>query len=41
MDTKNAKQGYLLTFDFRKKRKGKIKAEWIEVDGKRIFDVVV
>ena len=41
MDTKNAKEGYLLTFDFRKKRTGKIKSKWVEVDGKRIFEVLV
>ena len=41
MDTKNAKEGYLLTFDFRKTRTGVIKAEWVEVDGKRIFEVLV
>ena len=41
MDTKNAKEGYLLAFDFRKKRTGKIKAKWAEVDGKRIFEVLV
>ena len=41
METKNAKEGYLLTFDFRKEKTGEHKAEWMDVGGKRVFDVVV
>ena len=41
MSSKNASEGYLLTFDFRKNRVGVYKAEWIEVNGKRTFDVLV
>ena len=41
MNSKNANKGYLLTFDFRKNRNGKIKTKWVEVDGKRIFEVMV
>jgi hypothetical protein len=38
---KNADKGYLLTFDFRKEKNKERKTEWIEVNGKKIFDVVV
>ena len=41
MEKKGANEGYLLTFDFRKERAGEYTAEWVEVDGKRIFEVVV
>ena len=41
LESKNAAEGYLLTFDFRKKKTGKHKAGWVEIGGKRIFDVVV
>ena len=41
METKNANEGYLLTFDFRKNKTGEYNAEWVEVGGKRVFDVVV
>ena len=41
MNTMNLSEGYLLAFDFRKKRRGKIKTKWVEVHGKRIFDVLV
>ncbi|MCL1793582.1 MAG: AAA-like domain-containing protein [Oscillospiraceae bacterium] len=40
MDIKKSKTGYLLTFDFRKKNK-QTKAEWVEIGGKRIFEVIV
>ena len=39
LDARSAKAGYLLTFDFRKKKEPR--TEWIEYEGKRIFDVVV
>jgi hypothetical protein len=40
LDCKGLGEGYLLTFDFRKE--GKVqKAEWVEYNGKRIFDVIV
>ena len=48
---KNITEGYLLTFDFRKKGKnspllegdegGASESKWVEFEGKRIFDVVV
>ena len=38
---KNADSGYLLTFDFRKEQSKEHRAEWIEIDGKKIFDVIV
>ena len=41
METKNANEGYLLTFDFRKNRTGEYTANWVDIKGKRIFDVVV
>jgi hypothetical protein len=41
LNSKRADTGYLLTFDFRQKENKKSKAEWIEIDGKRIFDVLV
>ena len=41
MDSKNSKTGYLLTFDFRKKSNKERKAEWFEIDGKNIFEVVL
>ena len=41
MKTKNAKEGYLLTFDFRKVKTEEYEAEWADVGGKRIFDIVV
>ena len=37
---KNAKKGYLLTFDFRTREK-KPKAEWIQVEDKEIYEVQV
>ncbi len=39
MDSKNAKKGYLLTFDFRKNKE--TKAEWVNMNGKEIFEVIV
>ena len=39
MDAKKANIGYLLTFDFRKSAKRK--AEWLEIGGKKIFDVII
>jgi hypothetical protein len=40
LDAKGFNEGYLLTFDFRKEEK-QTKAEWVEFQGKRIFDVVI
>ena len=41
MDSKNAKEGFLLTFDFRKNKTGEYNPKWMEFGGRRIFDVVV
>ncbi|MCL2059073.1 MAG: AAA-like domain-containing protein [Oscillospiraceae bacterium] len=41
MDSKNLSTGFLLTFDFRKNVNKQPCADWIEYEGKRIFDVVV
>jgi len=41
MESKNANTGYLLTFDFRKGSSKKPFAEWVDFNGKHIFDVVV
>jgi hypothetical protein len=42
LDGKNMDTGYLLTFDFRKEKNvGKPKFEWVEHNGKKIFDVMV
>ena len=41
LEAKKADTGYLLTFDFRKGAKKEPRGEWIEVEGKRIFDVIV
>ena len=39
LESKNTDTGYLLTFDFRQKKQPKM--EWIEYEGKKIFDVIV
>jgi len=42
LKSKNMDCGYLLTYDFRKKRpEGFEESKWIEFDGKRIFDVIL
>ena len=41
LDSKRADTGYLLTFDFRKDGNKTAKAEWVEVGGKSIFEVIV
>ena len=41
MNSKNMDKGYLLAFDFRKKNNRESKAEWLQVDGKQIFEVIV
>ena len=41
MDAKNSGKGYLLTFDFRKETNKARKADWVNVGGKQIFDVIV
>jgi len=42
LKSKNKDRGYLLTFDFRKKPDEKItESQWVEWDGKQIFDVVL
>jgi len=42
LKSKNTDSGYLITFDFRKKRPEKFEeCKWIEWDGKKIFDVVL
>ena len=41
MESKNAKVGYLLTFNFNKNSEKVRGAKWIDCEGKRIFDVVI
>ena len=41
LESKNTHEGYLLTFDFRKEGNKTNTSQWLEVDGKHIFDVVV
>ena len=41
MEAKGAKRAYLLTFDFRREANREPKAEWVDFDGKKIFDVIV
>ena len=41
MDGKGMKDGYMLTFDFRKAENKTARAQWLDFGGKRIFDVVV
>jgi len=40
LHSKHADEGYLLTFDFRKRDKIR-RAEWININGKKIFEVMV
>jgi hypothetical protein len=37
----NTNKGYVLTYDLRNKENRQPRAEWVTVDGKEIFDVVV
>jgi hypothetical protein len=41
MESKGARDGYLLTFDFRKEKNKDRKAEWVRMGGSRIFSVIV
>ena len=41
MESKKAQKGYLVTFDFRKQPNKVRKAEWIEISGKYIFDLMM
>jgi hypothetical protein len=41
LESKNADTGYLITFDFREEGNKVRKAEWVEHEGKRIFDLMV
>jgi hypothetical protein len=41
MASKNMEKGYLLTFDFRKKKSHEYTAQWISVGNKDIFEVIV
>ena len=41
LESKHADTGYLLTFDFRKEGNKDRKAEWIEINDKKIFFVIV
>ncbi|MCL2045517.1 MAG: AAA-like domain-containing protein [Oscillospiraceae bacterium] len=41
MESKGVNEGYLLTFDFRKDENKLPYANWVEKDGKKIFDVIV
>ncbi|MCL2167326.1 MAG: AAA-like domain-containing protein [Clostridiales bacterium] len=40
LGSKGATEGYLLTFDFRKGVEKQPRAEWVDFDGKRLFDVI-
>ena len=41
MSSKGFREGYLLTFDFRKGADRKPYAKWVDFNGMRIFDIVV
>jgi hypothetical protein len=41
METKKADKGYLLIFDFREEANKERKTEWIDAEGKQIFEVIV
>ena len=41
METKKADKGYLLIFDFRSEKNKERRAEWVDADGKKIFEVIV
>jgi len=41
MDIKKSTTGYLLTFDFRKAANKERRAEWVQIMGKKIFDVII
>ena len=41
LESKNAHIGYLLTFDFRSDGSKIRKAEWLDIEGKRIFEIIV
>lgn len=40
MEARGAQEGYLLTFDFSKNPKS-YESRWVEIDGRRIFDIIV
>ena len=41
MNSRRLDTGYLLTFDFRKNENKEQKTEWVQIDGKHIFEVIV
>jgi hypothetical protein len=41
MNSRHLDKGYLLTFDFRKNENKERKTEWVQVNGKNIFEVIV
>ena len=41
MESMNAEEGFMLTFDFRKQKTGEHEPGWVAIEGRRIFDVVV
>jgi hypothetical protein len=41
LTSKDASEGFLLTFDFRKGVKKDTYAKWVDYNGKRIFDVII
>jgi hypothetical protein len=41
MESKKAEAGYLVIFDFRKEKNKQPKADWIDVNGMRIFEIIV
>ncbi|MCL2814669.1 MAG: AAA-like domain-containing protein [Oscillospiraceae bacterium] len=41
METKKAEKGYLMIFDFRKEKNKERKTKWIDIDGKKIFEIII
>jgi hypothetical protein len=41
LESKRTGTGYMLIFDFRKEANKKRKTEWLNINGKKIFEVIV
>ena len=41
LDTRNHSEGYLITFSFLKEKTVQEKPEWIDYNGKRIYEAVI